>query len=154
LPHGPPYGGDQGRRRGLWRRTAPERGHRIRELVYDAFVSGDHATHFYVLSGPDFIVGPDTDPAQRNILGIVNKVGVRLGQRVLRHLSETHEVLSMLGGRFVHPVMGLPGGVAKAVTPEMQQRLIEIGESMVEFGQFGLGLWRDMPCSATTSSAT
>ena len=122
----------------------PPNAHRIRELVYDAFVAGDHATHFFVLSGPDFILGPDTDPAQRNILGIVNKLGVRLGQRVLRHLSETHEVLSMLGGRFVHPVMGLPGGVSKAVTPEMQARLIEIGESMVEFGQFSLGLWRDM----------
>ena len=122
----------------------PPNAHRIRELAYDAFVSGDHATHFFVLSGPDFILGPDTDPAQRNILGIVNKLGVRLGQRVLRHLSETHEVLSMLGGRFVHPVMGLPGGVAKAVTPEMQRRLIEIGESMVEFGQFSLELWRDL----------
>ncbi|NLT74003.1 MAG: Ni/Fe hydrogenase subunit alpha [Chloroflexi bacterium] len=123
--------------------TPPPAGLRIRELAYNAFVSGDHATHFFVLSGPDFFVGPDADPAQRNILGMISKLGVRLGQRVLRHLSEAHEVIAMLGGRFVHPVMGLPGGVAKAVTPEMQQRLIEIGESMVEFGQFSLGLWRD-----------
>jgi F420-non-reducing hydrogenase large subunit len=124
--------------------TPPPTAHLIREMVYDAFVAGDHATHFFVLSGPDFIMGPDADPAQRNILGIVNKLGVRLGQRVLRHLAESHEVVAMLGGRFVHPVMGLPGGVAKGVTPEMQARLIEIGESMVEFGQFSLGVWRDL----------
>ncbi|NLX43524.1 MAG: Ni/Fe hydrogenase subunit alpha, partial [Chloroflexi bacterium] len=67
-----------------------------------------------------------------------------LGQRVLRHVGEVHEVIAMLGGRFVHPVMALPGGVAKGVTPEMQQRLIEIGEGLVEFGQFSLGIWREM----------
>ncbi|MGI6376767.1 MAG: Ni/Fe hydrogenase subunit alpha [Anaerolineae bacterium] len=115
----------------------------IRELVYAAFVAGDHATHFYVLSGPDFIVGPDADPAQRNILGVVHKVGLQMGRRVLQHLAESHEVVSLLGGRFVHPVMALPGGVAKAVTPEMQARLIEIGQHMVEFGLFSLQLWQD-----------
>jgi F420-non-reducing hydrogenase large subunit len=116
---------------------------KIRELIYSAFVTGDHATHFYVLSGPDFFVGPDADPAQRNILGLVHKVGLQVGRRVLRHLAESHEVLSLLGGRFVHPVMALPGGVAKGVTPEMQQRLIEIGEHFVEFALFSLQLWRD-----------
>jgi F420-non-reducing hydrogenase large subunit len=121
----------------------PPAARRIRELAYNAFVSGDHATHFYVLSGPDFIVGPDADPAQRSILGIVAKVGLTMGRRVIRHLAEAHEVLALLGGRFVHPVMGLPGGVAKAVTPEMQQRFIELGEHFVEFGQLSLQLWRD-----------
>lgn len=115
----------------------------IREMVYAAFVAGDHGTHFYVLSGPDFLVGPDADPAQRNILGVVHKVGLQMGHRVLQHLAESHEVVSLLGGRFVHPVMALPGGVAKAVTPEMQARLIEIGQHMVDFGQISLQLWRE-----------
>jgi len=115
----------------------------IRELVYAAFVAGDHATHFYVLSGPDFLVGPDADPAQRNILGVVHKVGLQMGRRVLQHLAESHEVVSLLGGRFVHPVMALPGGVAKGVTREMQTRLIAIGQHMVEFGLFSLQLWQD-----------
>ena len=128
--------------------TPPPAARRIRELAYNAFVAGDHATHFFVLSGPDFLVGPDADPAERNVLGMINRLGVTLGQRVLRHLSESHEVIGMLGGRFVHPVMALPGGVAKAVTPEMQRRLIEIGESMVEFGQFSLGIWREMVLSS------
>ncbi|MGI5916437.1 MAG: Ni/Fe hydrogenase subunit alpha [Anaerolineae bacterium] len=114
----------------------------IRELAHSAFFVGDHATHFYVLAGPDFIVGPDADPAQRNILGVVGKVGAEMGRRVIRHLQESHEVVSLLGGRFVHPVLALPGGVAKAVTPEMQARLIEIGEHFVEFGRFSLDLWR------------
>jgi F420-non-reducing hydrogenase large subunit len=116
---------------------------KVRELVHDAFFAGDHATHFYVLAGPDFIVGSDVDAAERNILGIVAKVGVGIGRRVIQHLQEAHEVVSLLGGRFVHPVLGIPGGVAKPVTPEMQQRLIEIGQHFVDFGMFSLQLWRD-----------
>ncbi|OGO04865.1 MAG: F420-nonreducing hydrogenase [Chloroflexi bacterium RBG_13_56_8] len=116
---------------------------KIREMAYNAFVCGDHATHFYVLAGPDFIVGPDAEPAQRHILGIVAKVGVEIGKRVIQHLQESHEVLSCLGGRFVHPVMALPGGVSKGVTPEMQQRFIEIGEHFVAFSNFTLQLFRD-----------
>lgn len=116
---------------------------KIRELVHDAFIAADHATHFYVLSGPDFFVGPDADPAQRNIIGIVKQVGMALGQRIIRHLNESHEVVAMLGGRFVDPVLGLPGGVAKAVTPAMQARLIEIGLGMVEFAQLSITLWKD-----------
>jgi len=115
---------------------------RIRELAYNAFVSGDHATHFYVLAGPDFIVGPEADPAERSILGVIGQVGMTMGRRVIQHLQETHEVVALLGGRFVHPVMALPGGVSKAVTAEMQTRLQEIGEDLVEFGLFSLDLWR------------
>lgn len=123
--------------------TPPAPALKIREMTYSAFVAGDHATHFYVLSGPDFLVGPDADPAQRNILGLVSKVGLATGKRVIQHLAQSHEVLSMLGGRFVHPVMALPGGVAKGVTAEMQQRLIEIGQGMVEFGTLSLQIWRE-----------
>lgn len=114
----------------------------IRELVHDAFVAADHATHFYILSGPDFFVGPDAEPSQRNIIGIVKQVGLELGQRIIRHLNESHEVVAMLGGRFVDPVLGLPGGVAKAVTSEMRTRLIDIGQGMVEFAQLSINLWK------------
>ena len=116
---------------------------RIRELTYNAFVSGDHATHFYVLAGPDFIVGPDADPAERSILGLIGQVGLTMGRRVIQHLQETHKVVALLGGRYVHPVMAIPGGVSKAVTPDIQEKLIEIGEHLVEFGLFSLELWRN-----------
>ena len=34
-------------------------GRKIRELVYNTFMLEDHALHFFVLGGPDFIVGPE-----------------------------------------------------------------------------------------------
>ncbi len=113
--------------------TIPPAARLIRQLQYNAFVAGDHATHFYALGGPDFIVGPDAPPAERNLLGVVKKVGAALATKVVAMRARSHEVAQMLGGRRVHPVGMMPGGQARAVTPEMQSRLQEIGEFLVEF---------------------
>lgn len=105
----------------------------IRRLQYNAFVAGDHATHFFALGGPDFIIGPDAPQAERNVIGVIKKVGVELGRRVIRMRKEAHEVSSMLGGRPIHPVGMIAGGQSKSVTREMQTRLIEIGQYLTEF---------------------
>ena len=63
--------------------TPPPAGRMLRELLYNAFYVTDHATHFYVLSGPDLIMGPDAPKAERNILGVVKKVGAEVGGKVI-----------------------------------------------------------------------
>ena len=63
--------------------TPPPAGRKLRELLYCAFFVTDHTTHFYVLCGPDLIVGPDAPVAERNILGVIRKVGAEVGSRVI-----------------------------------------------------------------------
>jgi F420-non-reducing hydrogenase large subunit len=116
----------------------------IRRLHYNAFVAGDHATHFFALGGPDFIIGPDAPAAERNVIGVVKKVGLELAQQVIRMRREAHEVSEMLGGRRIHPVGMIAGGQSKAVTEEMRARLIEIGEYMVEFGKLTQQVFADV----------
>ena len=72
--------------------------------MYSAFFVADHATHFYVLGGPDFIVGPGAPKAERNILGVVKKVGREMGAQVMQLLKDNHEICSIIGGRYIHPV--------------------------------------------------
>jgi len=55
---------------------------KLREMFYMAFYVTDHTTHFYALGGPDFVLGPDAPAAERNILGVVHKVGVEIGKQV------------------------------------------------------------------------
>ena len=55
----------------------------LRELLYSAFYVTDHATHFYALGGPDFVMGPDAPVAERNILGVIHKVGLEIGGKVI-----------------------------------------------------------------------
>ncbi|HUL46762.1 MAG TPA: nickel-dependent hydrogenase large subunit, partial [Steroidobacteraceae bacterium] len=67
----------------LYKVTPPPAGKAIREMVYNAFMAEDHALHFYFLGGPDFVVGPTAPAAERNILGVIAKVGVETGKTVI-----------------------------------------------------------------------
>ena len=119
----------------------PEAAEVVRRLQYNAFMAGDHATHFYALGGPDFIVGPDAPAAERNIIGVINKVGLELASKVIRMRKEGHEVAEILGGRRIHPVDMVPGGISKPVSAESAARLREIGAYMVDFAQESLAIF-------------
>lgn len=117
---------------------------KVREMFYMAFFVTDHTTHFYALGGPDFVLGPDAPAAERNILGVVHKVGVDIGKQVIECRMRNHHVIKMLGGRGVHPVAGLPGGWSQPVTKEMQPEIAEIAQKNVDFGLFSLQLFEDL----------
>ena len=102
----------------LYQVTPASAGRKIRELVYSTFFVEDHALHFYFLGGPDFVVGPDAPAAERNILGVIGKVGVETGKKVIAMRRRLRELMTLTAGKAIHPVFGLPGGVAKALTAE------------------------------------
>lgn len=117
---------------------------KLRELFYSAFYVTDHTTHFYALGGPDFIVGPDAPPAERNILGVIHKVGLEIGKQVIDCRHRNHHVIQMLGGRGVHPVAGLPGGWSKSIDEEQRQEIEAIARQNVDFGLFSLQAFEDL----------
>jgi F420-non-reducing hydrogenase large subunit len=116
----------------------------LRELLYSAFYVTDHATHFYALAGPDFVMGPDAPVAERNILGVIHKVGLEIGGKVINARKAGHTVIEMIGGRKVHPCTSIPGGLTKGITKEQQEEILELGKWAVEFGQFSLKLFSDI----------
>lgn len=116
----------------------------IRELVYSAFMLEDHALHVYVLGGPDFIVGPDAPAAERNVLGVIGKVGVEIGGRVIATRRRVRELISHLGGKVIHPVLGLPGGVAKGLQPDELEKWRELARDAVDFATFTLQVFKDI----------
>lgn len=116
----------------------------LRELLYSAFYVTDHATHFYALAGPDFVMGPDAPVAERNILGVIHKVGLEIGGKVINARKAGHTVIEMIGGRKVHPCTSIPGGLTKGITKEQQKEILELGKWAVEFGQFSLKLFNDI----------
>jgi F420-non-reducing hydrogenase large subunit len=117
---------------------------KIREMFYEAFYCTDHTVHFYALGGPDFVLGPDAPPAERNILGVIHKVGVDIGMEVINCRRRNHHVIKMLGGRGIHPVAGLPGGWSKSITEEERQEIEGIAGENIEFAQFSLQLFADV----------
>jgi F420-non-reducing hydrogenase large subunit len=119
----------------------PPAAKKIRELLYMAFYVTDHTTHFYALGGPDFIVGPDAPPAERNILGVIRKVGLDIGKKVIDCRARNHHIIQMLGGRGVHLPAGLPGGWSKSVSEEERREIEKIAVENLEFAKFSLQIF-------------
>jgi F420-non-reducing hydrogenase large subunit len=128
----------------------PRTGKMLRELLYSAFYCTDHTTHFYALGGPDFIMGPDAPVAERNILGVIHKVGLEIGGKVIQMRKYGHTVVEMIGGRKVHPCTSIPGGLTKGITEEQRKEIEQMGRWAIEFAQFSLKAFNDIVLSNKT----
>jgi F420-non-reducing hydrogenase large subunit len=128
----------------LYHVDPPSAAKKVREMVYDAFMVEDHALHFFFLGGPDFVVGPTAPKAERNILGVIGKVGLEIGKEVIGLRKEIRELISAASGKVIHPVFGLPGGISQAVSPELRDRFVAGAAHAVEFGAFALQVFRDV----------
>ncbi len=128
----------------LYKVEVPRTGRLIRELIYNAFTFEDHAIHFYFLGGPDFVVGPDAPKAERNILGVIGKVGLEIGGQVIDIRHRVRDIITTLGGRVIHPVSCLPGGVSRGLTAENREEFTKTAKDAVEFAKFSLKLFEDV----------
>ncbi|MDR3573834.1 MAG: Ni/Fe hydrogenase subunit alpha [Anaerolineaceae bacterium] len=124
--------------------TIPSAAKKLRELLYSAFYFTDHTTHFYALGGPDFIIGPDGPVAERNILGVIHKVGLEIGGQVIQARKYGHAVVEMIGGRKVHPCTSIPGGMTKGITEEQRVEIEKMGRWAIDFAQFSLKIFNDI----------
>ncbi|MEM2894257.1 MAG: Ni/Fe hydrogenase subunit alpha [Candidatus Bathyarchaeia archaeon] len=116
---------------------------KLRELFYCAHIIHSHIAHFYVLAGPDLLVGPTGDPRERNIFGVFKKLGMEFGRQIITNRKYAQRVQELMGGKATHPVFGLPGGVSKPLSVEERDIVEEMFKSMLDFASTGLSLWED-----------
>jgi len=122
----------------------PPAAKKLRELMYSGYYVYDHTLHFYFLGAPDFVVGPDAPPAERNILGVIKKVGLDIAKEVIKHRAYGQRITALIGGKATHPVCGLPGGVSKPLKEEERQEIEKMAESSVDFAKFTLKIFEDV----------
>jgi F420-non-reducing hydrogenase large subunit len=122
----------------------PRAAKKLRELFYSAHFIHSHTLHFYVLAAPDFVLGPDAKPAERNILGLINKVGLDIGKEVIKNRAYSQDIQKTIAGRATHLVWSLPGGVSKGITEEERKKILEMAKINLEFAKFGLKLFDDV----------
>ncbi len=122
----------------------PPTAKKLRELFYMAHFVHSHIAHFYALAAPDFVVGPTAAKAERNILGVINKVGVDTGTEVIKQRRIAQEIQALLGGHQTQVVMNIPGGVRKGLT-EAQRADIELkAKGFIDFSKFSLKIFYDI----------
>jgi F420-non-reducing hydrogenase large subunit len=122
----------------------PPTAKKIRELFYMAHFVHSHIAHFYALAAPDFVVGPTAPAAERNILGVIGKVGVEIGTEVIKQRRIAQEIQALLGGHQTHVVLNIPGGVRKGLTEEQRADIEEKAKGFVEFSKFSLKIFEDV----------
>ncbi|MCE7985470.1 MAG: Ni/Fe hydrogenase subunit alpha [Caldilinea sp. CFX5] len=108
---------------------------KLRRLMNWAQIVQSHALSFFHLSGPDLLLGMESDPVKRNIMGLIDaypdvaRTGIRLrkfGQDVIR----------LLGGKSIHPAWTVPGGVREPLSDQTRQAI----EAMLPGAFDGVGL--------------
>jgi F420-non-reducing hydrogenase large subunit len=122
----------------------PPVAHKLREMYYQAHFIHSHIAHFYALAAPDFVCGPDSDPAMRNILGVVAKVGLAIGGQVIQARALAQNIQKIIGGRATHVVWCLPGGVTKGLNKAELAEIKPMVAELSKFADFSLQLFRDV----------
>jgi F420-non-reducing hydrogenase large subunit len=118
----------------VYKVTPPPAALRIRELFYNVFMVEDHSLHIYFLGGAELHRrAAGAGAAERNILGVIGKVGVEVGQKVVGMRRKLRELLALTGGKAGHPVLGLTGGVAKRISKEDQAQFRAVANEAVDF---------------------
>jgi len=128
----------------VYKTDPPRAAKKLRELLYSAHYVHSHTLHFYALAAPDFVLGPDAKPEERNILGLVNRVGLEIGKEVIKNRAYAQKTQTMIAGRATHLVWSLPGGVSKGITEEERKEILEMARTNLEFAKFGLKLFEDV----------
>ncbi len=128
----------------VYRADIPPVAKKLRELYYMGHFIHSHVAHFYALAAPDFVLGPDAPKASRNILGLIEKVGLEIGKEVLKQRAAAQEIQITVGGRATHPVWNIPGGVSMALSPENREKVRGLADGLLGFAQFSLKLFSDV----------
>lgn len=97
----------------------PETALLLRRVINGGAFIQSHALSFFHLSAPDLLLGMDSDPQKRNILGLIEahpemaKDGIRL-----RQIGQS--IIETVSGKKIHPAWVIPGGVGRPL--EVAQR--------------------------------
>ena len=104
--------------------TPPATAIMLRRLMHMGQLIQSHALNFFHLSAPDFLLGMDSDPAERNIFGLIDKMpDVAIQGVKLRKFGQ--ETIERVAGKRIHSADWiLPGGAKWPLKKESADYLL------------------------------
>jgi len=122
--------------------TPPRPASLLRELMHMGQVIQSHGMHFFELAGPDLLLGFDAAPEMRNVVGLIG-ANPELTVKAVQLRKFGQEIIKTLGGRKIHPVFAVPGGVNKALTIEERDNILKGVDAAVDTLKIGLQIMKD-----------
>ena len=115
----------------------------LRRLIHMGQLIQSHALNFFHLSSPDFLLGMDSDPAKRNILGIAAEYP-DLARKGIRLRKFGQEVIENVAGKRIHSSDWIvPGGVKTPLTKEKADYLKRNLPEALKTTQETLAMWKN-----------
>ncbi|MFM7733509.1 MAG: Ni/Fe hydrogenase subunit alpha, partial [Cyanobium sp.] len=102
----------------------PPAARKLRRMLNLAQLCQSHALSFFHLSSPDFLLGWESDPARRNVFGLM-AADPELARAGIRLRQFGQQVLELLGGRKIHSAWAVPGGVRTPLSAEARTWILE-----------------------------
>ncbi len=115
----------------------PETAKKLRELMLLGQYIHSHSLHFYFLGAPDLVMGPESDPALRNVVGIL-KEDPALAKMAIDTRKIGQVITGIVGGKPISPVTAIPGGQSKGITEEERIKLLDEAKNAVGFVEKGV----------------
>lgn len=100
----------------------PEAALKLRKLLDMGQYISSHALHLFYLAMPDYILGPDSNPALRNVVGLV-KANEALAKQAVEARKIGQRITEEVGGKPIHPISAIPGGMSFALSNEKRAEL-------------------------------
>jgi len=121
-------------------REPTETAKKIREIGYCAHMLDSHTVHFYFLAVPDLLVSPDAERGQRNV-AYLGKIAPEVVKEILRQRRNITKIETIIGGKSIHPVCNVPGGVSKGLSEEEAKEIEEYAKDTLKFLDIWLEKW-------------
>ena len=115
---------------------------KLRELLHMAQFVQSHALSFFHLSAPDLLLGLDSDPAKRNVAGLLESHPDALRDGIaLRKFGQ--QVIERLGKERIHPSWTVPGGVNTPMDPAAREKTLAELPAAMAILKRTLALWKN-----------
>ena len=115
--------------------TPPPTAVKLRRLAQHLAWIPDKLLHFFFLAAPDFVLGPDSDPATRNVIGIA-LANPELAKKVVNYRQRGAMVLEKWLGKVIHPVAAVAGGFSRPLLEDERQEFLAETKEQFEFAKF------------------
>lgn len=104
----------------------------LRELMHMGQIIQSHSMHFFELASPDLLLGFDSDPAARNVVGLAG-ADPQLARKAIALRKFGQEIIEHLGERRVHPTFAVPGGVNNSLETKARDGILAQLDEMIGY---------------------
>ncbi len=116
---------------------------KMRRLMHYGQVFQSHALHFFYLASPDLLLGFESPPATRNVIGLA-LTNPELARRAILMRKFGQEVIQATAGKRIHGTGAIPGGINKNLSVAERDELRPQIETMIAWAGEALELFKKL----------